>query len=125
MPIAIGDDPVHIYISYIFMNWIVPSNDETFTATDIHSIVLIFSMIFKEISKFTIEKGWHLNGERVGFMGSGSSYFRSNYTFLDLILLFLNTEFCTSNIISAQNLGLLSVICRIGSKIFVFKNKHF
>ena len=45
--------------------------------------------------------------------------------FLDLILLFLNTEFCTSNIISAQNLGILSVICRIGSKIFVFKNKHF
>ena len=45
--------------------------------------------------------------------------------FLDLILPFLNTEFCTANIISAQNLGILSVICRIGSKIFVFKNKHF
>jgi len=45
--------------------------------------------------------------------------------FLDLILLFLNTEFCASNIISAQNLGILSVICRIGSRIFVFKNKHF
>ena len=80
-----------------------------------------------------------LIGERVGFMGSGSSYFRSNYiffrsnslyfrsdyTFFNLILLFLNTELFTSNIISAQNLGILSVICRIGSNIFVFKIKHF